>query len=129
MAEQTKFNPIYDNKNVHFNGKSITKVAINLNANLTDKFGPLSAFQAVLRAVAQMATPIVIGEVTLGANEGEFEIFFEGDFTQSNDFGADKDLSFHAYLQAEIRALGNDVDGVDLTGAVVAAPSLYTLVS
>lgn len=128
MAQQTKFNPIYDNKNVHFNGKSITKVGIDLKANVTGKFGPESAFQAVLRAVAQMATPIVIGEVTLGSGAGVFEIFFEGDFTQSNDFGAAKNQSFHAYLQAEIAALGT-VDGVNLSGAEVAAPSLYILVS
>jgi len=128
MAEQIKVNPIYDNKNVHFNGKSVTSVAIDLNADVTGKFGPLSAFQAVLRTVSQLATPIMIGEVTLGAGTGVFTVFFEGDFTQADDFGAAKNQSFEAFLQAQIRALGT-VDSVDLSGAEVAAPSLYTLVS
>ena len=133
MATQTRFNPVMPNVARHFNGKSVTLVTINSGIDLTEEFGANGAVQGMIRAITQMATPIVMSSVRDLAST--FDIYFEGDFTVGSDWGAAKDLTFAEFLQAEIVALGATAfirdaafetvtagveavsAGVDLTGA------------
>ena len=136
MATQPKVNPTLVNEARHFNGKSVTAVKVTLGADVTAEFGANGALQAVYTVLAENATPIIIGQVvTLGT--GVFDVYFEGDFLESDDYGVDKDQTFIADLATRIQALGATAakrdavtaaasgesvsTGVDLTGAGVAA--------
>lgn len=136
MATQTRFNPNMPNAARHFNGKSVTSVTVNTGVDLTDEFGANGAVQGLIRVLTQAATPILMSAVRDAGTT--FDLYFEGDFTASDEFGAGKNLSFAAYLQAEIVALGatayarsatfdtvlaaveTESAGLDLTGATVA---------
>lgn len=133
MATQTRFNPVMPNVARHFNGKSVTLVTIDAGVDLTEEFGANGAVQGIIRAITQMATPIVMS--SLRATGSTFDIYFEGDFTVGADWSAAKDKTFAEYLEAELVALGatafaraaaletvaagveTESTGVDLTGA------------
>ena len=128
MAVQTKVNPIQANVARHFNGKSVTAITVNAAAGnmLTDSdLGPNGTFQAIIRAITLEATPILVSAVDTATGRA-FDVYYEGEFGTDTWDGTNSQ-TYAAYLQALVRALGNDVDGVDLTGATVAyqTPQLY----
>lgn len=119
MATQPKVNPVLVNEARHFNGKSVTAVKVTLGAVTDpDDFGPDGVVQAVYNVLAENATPIIIGQINTGS--GAFDVYFEGDFTERDDYGTDGDLSFIEDLEDRIQALGT-VNSVDVSGATVAA--------
>jgi hypothetical protein len=131
MAVQTKVNPIQANVARHFNGKSVTAVTVTLAAGnlLTDSdLGPNGTFQAIIRTITQEATPILISAIR--ANNGDegrvFDVYYEGEFGTDTWNGTNNE-TYAAYLQRIVRALGADVDGINLTNAGVAyqTPNVY----
>jgi hypothetical protein len=119
MATQPKVNPTLVNEARHFNGKSVTAVNVNLGVNVTAEFGANGALQAVYTVLAENATPIIIGQV-VDLTAGDFDVYFEGDFLELDDYGTNGTDSFIADLQVRIRALGTNVGVRD---AVTAAAS------
>lgn len=126
MATQVKAAPIHPNEARHFNGKSVTAVTVVLGSDLgleapdfdagtAGDFGPNGVIQKVSYVLSENATPIIIGQVKDLAT-GEFDVYFEGDFTELDDYAGG---SFIADLQARIRAVGTvaiDADTADITG-------------
>jgi hypothetical protein len=139
MAIQIKAAPFLPNEARHFNGKSVTAVTVSLGVDVTDEFGPNGVIQDVYEVLAENATPIIIGQVKTLAT-GDFDVYFEGDFTETDDYGTSGTDSFIADLQTRIRALGDTAairdaetaavtgetessSGVDVEGATVTAIS------
>jgi hypothetical protein len=107
MATQPKVNPTLPNVARHFNGKSITGVTIATGVVMTDEFGANGALQDIYEVMAENATPIIVSQVrTPGTTSAEFDVYFEGDFLEVDDYGTSNDASFVADLQVRIKALG-----------------------
>ena len=125
MARQIKAAPFLPNEARHFNGKSVTAVTVTLGANVTDEFGPNGVIQDAYEVLAENATPIIIGQVKDLAT-GEFDVYFEGDFIETDDYGTSGTDSFIVDLQTRIRALGataadRDAETAAVTGETVSA--------
>ena len=128
MAVQTKVNPIQANVARHFNGKSVTALTVNAGAGnmLTGSdLGPNGTFQAIIRAITLEATPILVSAIDTATGRA-FDVYFEGEFGTDTWDGTNSQ-TYAAYLQALVQALGDDVDGIDLTGATVVyqTPQLF----
>lgn len=156
MAMQIKYNPVYNNRDKQFVGKTLTAFQIVTGANLSDELGANGAFQLILRFVAEYATPVIISEIaTIGTN-ATFQVFVEGDFTERNDFlgpVSGNRVSYAMYLQEQLQNLGTNVapravtefgegevpgtvltsetvsTGVDLSSATVNTPTVYYFVA
>lgn len=136
MATQVKAAPIQPNEARHFNGKSVTAVTVTLGAALgltaSDKatgvagdFGPNGVIQKVYEVLQENATPIIIGQVKDLAT-GEFDVYFEGDFTERDDYGTGSD-TFVADLATRIIAIGSvviDAETAAITGETAGTVSL-----
>jgi len=136
MATQPKANPTLPNVARHFNGKTVTAVKVTLGVDVTGEFGANGAIQEVYQVLAENATPIIIGQVVTLAT-GDFDVYFEGDFLENDDYGTSGTDSFIADLQVRIRLLTEagkrdavtiaasgesaNAAGLDLSGATVAA--------
>jgi len=121
MATQPKVNPTLPNVARHFNGKSVTAVKVTLGAVTDpDDFGPDGVVQAVYETLAENATPIIISQIAVGT--GIFDVYFEGDFLETDDYGSAGTLSFIEDLEDRIQALGT-VNGIDVSGATAVALS------
>lgn len=119
MATQPKVNPRLPNVARHFNGKSVTAVTVTLGAvaDTDANFGPDGVVQAVYEVLQANATPIIISEIDTGT--GAFDVYFEGDFQEIDDYGSAGNLSFVADLEDRIQALGT-VNSIDVSAATVA---------
>jgi hypothetical protein len=106
MAIQIKAAPFLPNVARHFNGKTVTAVKVVLGTGLTlgAELGPNGVVQDVYEVLSENATPIIIGQIVDLAT-GEFDVYFEGDFLEFNDYGTGSD-SFILDLQNRIQALG-----------------------
>lgn len=124
MATQVKAAPFLPNEARHFNGKSVTAVKITLGVNVTDEFGPNGLMQDVYEVMAENATPIIIGQVVTLAT-GDFDVYFEGDFLETNDYGAGTD-SFILDLENRIKALGANAAVRDAETAAVTGETVST---
>lgn len=127
MATQIKAAPFLPNEARHFNGKSVTAVTLVLGTALAmaDEFGPNGLVQDVYEVLSQNATPIIIGQVKDLAT-GEFDVYFEGDFIERDDYGTSGTDSFIVDLQTRVRALGataaaRDAETAAVTGETVSA--------
>lgn len=122
MAEQPKVNPIFVNEARHFNGKSVTAVTVDAGAAVLDaatNYGPGGNVDLLIKAITQAATPIIMSAISA---DQTFDVYFEGDFESTSEFGSTGALDFAAYLTEEVNAV--------LPGASVAfmTPPRYGLV-
>ena len=115
MAVQTRFNPTQPNVARSFNGKTVSVFTIatiggtvgnTVASSLANERGPNGAFQAIIRAITAYTTPVMISAIR-GGDNNTFDVFFEGDFGTDN-WGAANVQAFEAYLEATIRALGQN---------------------
>jgi len=113
MATQPKVNPTLPNVARHFNGKSITGVTIDIGVDMTGEFGPNGILQEVYEVMQQNATPIIVSQVrNAGTTDAEFDVYFEGDFLEVDDYGTSGTDTFVADLQTRLRAGGSGGAGV-----------------
>ena len=82
MATLTRVNPTKANTTDHLSGKTITAVTVDFAVNGTNfsstEMGAEGAVQAAIRALTQIATPIIITKLRSdGANDGQvFDMIF-----------------------------------------------------
>ena len=140
MAVQIKANPTIPNTARSFNGKSVTSFVVTPGANFTAERGPNGALQAVIRAITQAATPVMISAAA-DITAPVYTVFIEGDFNLTDTWDGTNSQTFAAYLQARIRLLGanaavrsaalaaatgeTESAGVDLSGATVTVGTLF----
>lgn len=116
-------NPILRDVSRSFNGKTVREYEVDLKVNVSGSRGPDGALRRVFDVIARTATPILIsGTYTKGgvANSA-FYVFVEGDFGTDDYNGDGTPTTFAAFLQAEIRGLGEDAgqENLDLEGTTV----------
>ena len=129
MASLTRVNPTKANTTDHLSGKTITAVTVDFAVNGTNfsstEMGAEGAVQAAIRALTQIATPIIITKLRSdGANDGQvFDMIFEGSFGEDTYDGSNSE-TFAAFLQTELRLLTSVGAGpVNLSSATVGAHS------
>ncbi len=140
MAVQIKANPTIPNTARSFNGKSVTSFVVTPGDDFTAERGPNGALQAVIRAITQAATPVMISAAADIAAP-VYTVFIEGDFNITDTWDGENSETFAVYLQSVIRDLGANAAvrnaainavtgetisaGVDLTGATVTVGALF----
>ena len=117
-------NPILRDVSRSFNGKTVRQYEVDLKVDVSGSLGPDGALRRVFDVLAEKATPIMIsGTYNNGSiDNAALYVFFEGDFPSDDYDGDGSDETFADYLQAQIRALGENAgqEDLDLTNAEVA---------
>ena len=118
----TKINPIVDvTLPRSFNGKSVQDFTITFAATVAASTGPNGVLAKVLQTVGNTATIIMVSDLQTAGTV--LQVFIEGEFPTDTYDGTNSE-TFAADLEDRIQALGT-VDSIDISGATVAAGTLY----